>query len=57
MSEKQDRKEYMVEYDRDHYDRVLLRLPKGYRAKIKNHIGEESMNAYLKRLIDQDMTP
>lgn len=56
MAEKQDRKEYMVEYDREHYDRILLRLPRGYKAKIQDHIGDDdSMNAYIKRLIDRDL--
>lgn len=57
MAASKERKEYLAEFERENYDKILLRLPKGYRAKIKNHIGEESMNAYLKRLIDQDMTP
>lgn len=37
------------------YDRINLTLPKGYKDKIRERIGEESVNAYIKRLIDEDM--
>ena len=55
MSQSDAQKKALVKYEKNHYDRILLRLPKGYKAKIQKHIGEESMNAYLKRLVDQDL--
>ena len=55
MAQKNSRSQYIMNWERENYDRILLRLPKGYKDKLKAHIGKESMNAYLKRLIDEDM--
>ena len=39
------------------YDRINLTVPKGYKDQIRQHAANlgESVNAYIKRLIDQDM--
>lgn len=55
MADKSHRTQYIMDWERENYDRILLRLPKGYKDKMKAHIGGESMNAYIKRLIDEDM--
>lgn len=44
-------------YERENYDKVLLRLPKGERDKIKAHAESlgVSLNAYIVSLIANDM--
>lgn len=44
-------------YERENYDKVLLRLPKGEREKIKAHAESlgMSLNAYIVSLIANDM--
>ncbi|MFT9078725.1 hypothetical protein [Ethanoligenens sp.] len=46
-----------TKFERNAYDKILLRLPKGQRGKIKSHaenIGM-SLNAYVVGLIEKDM--
>lgn len=44
-------------YEKENYDKVLLRLPKGNREKIKAHAKQKgmSLNAYIVDLIEKDM--
>ena len=44
-------------YEKENYDKVLLRLPKGNREKIKAHAQQKGMsvNAYIVDLIEKDM--
>ena len=44
-------------YEKEIYDKVLLRLPKGNREKIKAHAQQKgmSLNAYIVDLIEKDM--
>ncbi|ANU40464.1 hypothetical protein ADH75_13580 [Flavonifractor plautii] len=44
-------------YEKENYDKVLLRLPKGNREKIKTHAQQKgmSLNAYIVDLIEKDM--
>lgn len=44
-------------YEKENYDKVLLRLPKGNREKIKAHAQQKgmSLNAYIVDLIEKDM--
>ena len=44
-------------YEKENYDKVLLRLPKGNREKIKAHAQQKgmSLNAYIMDLIEKDM--
>lgn len=44
-------------YEKENYDKVLLRLPKGNREKIKAHAQQKgmSLNAYIVDLIERDM--
>ena len=48
---------YKNGYSRDHYDRVNLLFPKGFRGEVKEYARErgETMNAYILRLIREDM--
>ena len=48
---------YKNGYAREHYDRVNLIVPKGFREEVKEHARErgETMNAYILRLIREDM--
>ena len=55
MTEEKDRKDYIMQWEKENYDRILLRLPKGYKKILKEHIGKTSMNSYLKALIDKDL--
>lgn len=42
-------------YNTEKLDRVLLRLPKGMKARIEKHIKprNETMNGFIKRAIDE----
>ena len=44
-------------YEKENYDKVLLRLQKGSRDKIKAHAQQKgmSLNAYIVGLIEKDM--
>lgn len=44
-------------YEKENYDKVLLRLPKGNREKIKARAQQKgmSLNAYIVDLIEKDM--
>ena len=44
-------------YEKENYDKVLLRLPKGNGEKIKAHAQQKgmSLNAYIVDLIEKDM--
>ena len=44
-------------YEKENYDKVLLRLQKGSRDKIKAHAQQKgmSLNAYIVDLIEKDM--
>ena len=44
-------------YEKENYDKVLLRLPQGNREKIKAHAQQKgmSLNAYIVDLIEKDM--
>ena len=44
-------------YEKENYDKVLLRLPKGNREKIRAHAQQKgmSLNAYIVDLIEKDM--
>lgn len=44
-------------YVKAHYDRIELNLPKGYKERITAvaEANGESVNAYIKRLIDADL--
>lgn len=44
-------------YEKENYDKVLLRLQKGDRDKIKAHAQSKglSLNAYIVSLIEMDM--
>ena len=44
-------------YEKENYDKVLLRLQKGSRDKIKAHAQQKGMsrNAYIVDLIEKDM--
>ena len=44
-------------YEKENYDKVLLRLQKGSRDKIKAHAQQKgmSLNAYIVSLIEMDM--
>ena len=43
-------------YMASHYDRINLTVPKGYKERISAVAGKtgESVNGYIKRLIDED---
>lgn len=47
----------VAKYIAAHYDRVELRLPKGYREKVKERARErgKSVNCYVNELIRADM--
>lgn len=55
--EKFDQKRYINEYNAQHYDKVILRLPKGQREIVKAYASEKgmSLNSYLVALIKEDM--
>lgn len=44
-------------YVKNHYDRIEVRLWKGYREKIQDHASAagESVNAYIKKAVDDRM--
>lgn len=44
-------------YNQKAYDRINFVVPKGYKEEIKSRADSlgESVNAYIKRLIDQDI--
>lgn len=44
-------------WDRNHYDNMTLRVPKGQREKIKEHAttNSESMNGFVRRAIRELM--
>lgn len=48
---------YQTEYDRNHYDRIVIVVPKGKRDRIKRRANElgKSVNGYIGELIDKDM--
>ena len=45
---------YDMQYVKDHYDRIEIKLPKGYRDLIKKKADEAGVNqsVFLKQLID-----
>ena len=45
-------------YEKENYDKVLLRLQKGSRDKIKAHAQQKgmSLNAYIVDLIEKDLS-
>ncbi len=49
--------EYQNEYNRKHYDRVLLTLPAGEKQKVKDRAKMLGMpvNAYIRSLIEADL--
>ena len=55
MEEKKKRNQY--EFDKKKYDHVHLQVPKGEKESIKDFAAQkgESLNAYINRLIREDM--
>ena len=48
----------VAKYDRESVDRVLLRLPKGQKAIIAEHIqntSDNSLNSFIKRAINETL--
>lgn len=52
-----DQRTYVDQYDRDHYDRIALRLPKGGKEALAEAAAKRGMsiNQYIASLIDEDM--
>lgn len=49
---------YKNDYNKDHYDRINLTVPKGMKEKIKDHVDKYDLTsdgAYINMLIIQDM--
>ncbi len=44
-------------YESANYDKILIRMPKGKRAKVKDHADSrgESVNQFVNRAIDETM--
>lgn len=44
-------------YESTNYDKILIRMPKGKRAKVKDHAGSrgESVNQFVNRAIDETL--
>lgn len=56
MALTESRKDYIKNYNNKNYDEFKIRLPKGYKDRIKKHIGDdESMNTFFKRAVDAAM--
>lgn len=55
--EQKNRIKYQTDYDREHYDRIVIVVPKGKRERIKKRASElgKSMNGYISELIDKDI--
>lgn len=47
---------YKAQYERDNYDKILLRVPKGMREEIAERAAERGMstNQYILSLIERD---
>jgi hypothetical protein len=57
-------KEYTIKYVKENYDEIKLRLPKGAKSELKEHIekyksvlpaSEQNMNGYIKASINEKM--
>lgn len=48
---------YDTKYIKEHYDRIEVRLPKGYKDEIKQYVADHntSVNVWLKELIDKEI--
>lgn len=48
---------YDTKYRAEHYDRIEIRLPKGYKDTIKDHVSKNgiNINVWLKELIDKEL--
>lgn len=48
--------QYNTDYQKDHYDRLSILLPKGYREKVKAAAEREGLSnaQYIKKLIDEN---
>lgn len=51
-----DQQSYITSYCREHYDRVSIWLPKGYRERLKKLAGDSgmSMAEYMKKVIEKE---
>lgn len=52
FGDKKKMHEYIAGYNREHYDRITVYLPPGYRAKVKA-LANGNMTAFIKSLIDE----
>ncbi|MCR4782954.1 MAG: antitoxin [bacterium] len=59
MGEKKvfDQIKYQNQYVREHYDRVIITMPKGKRDIVKNRASKlgKSVSQYINDLIDEDL--
>ena len=59
MGEKKvfDQIKYQNQYVREHYDRVIITMPKGKRDIVKNRANKlgKSVSQYINDLIDEDL--
>ncbi len=55
--EKFDQKEYINQYNAEHYEQVIVRITKGKKDEIKDRAKSQglSLNAYINKLIDDDI--
>lgn len=51
-----DRKEYKQSFDKEHYERIELKVPKGMKSVIKSFASDKGMsvNAYIQDLVRKD---
>lgn len=55
--EKFNQKEYINQYNAEHYEQLIIRITKGKKAEIKQRAERKglSLNAYINQLIDNDI--
>lgn len=55
--EKFNQKEYVNQYNAEHYEQLIVRITKGKKTEIKKRAERKglSLNAYINQLIDNDI--
>lgn len=55
--EKFNQKEYVNQYNAEHYEQLIVRITKGKKTEIKQRAERKglSLNAYINQLIDNDI--
>lgn len=46
---------YMAEYTRKNYDRIEVKVPKGYKAWLKEQIKPQSMNSFILEAVNEKL--